>query len=325
MLPLRFIRQPYRRAVLDLRPMAISGEKGKSRPGAVLQIVGFTAGSLPGNGGVLFTEAAAGLILYQTVFRDHQGQAAVDNGLRRQNLLNIPQLGKPQLKGQAGGGQPFLPQIIQRTAVEYVQAEIAVDPQPAVPQDGQVADVPSQRGGDAQRSGVGQPLAELRFVPISPHTGQNGAPFPGKLRQSVPLCQQLQRNIETGRGQGQQRFRLRPCGDGDRQFRRFGGTVRIRQRGELQLPTLRHGAACLLQRGQRVPPQGIYRPGGEKQAVLHLRGAVRTAEGRAAGLLQAGFQIGGRQRLVLRRFRHGAADRDRVAVLVPNRQGGRLP
>ena len=111
--------------------MAVGREQRELCPGAVLKIVWLAAGSLLGDGVTRFGQGTAGFILHQTVFRDHQGQAAVDNGLRRQNLLNIPQLGKPQLKGQAGRGQAFLPQIIQRMAVEYVQAGIAANPQPA--------------------------------------------------------------------------------------------------------------------------------------------------------------------------------------------------
>ena len=239
--------------------------------------------------------------------------------------MDIPQLGEPQLKGQAGGGKPFLPQIVQGAAVEHVEPVIAANDQPGVPQKGQVADVARQGRGNAQLFGVGQPGAELGLVPVPPHPGKNGAPFPNKIRKGGPLRQQLQRNVHPGWRQGQQGFRLGPGGDRDCQLRGIGGAVDLRQRGVSGLPALRHGTAGRFQSRQSVPPQGVYRPGGEKQALRHIGGAVHAVKGGAAGLLQAGFQISRRQGLVLGRLRGGACGSDCVAVLVPHRQGDRLP
>ena len=129
--------------------MAVGREERKFRTGAILQEVELPAGGLLRNGGAVLTETAAGFVLYQTVFGNHQGQAAIDDGLRRKNLPDIPQLGEAQLKGQADRGEPLLPQVIHGAAVEHVQAVIAVYAQSGVPQKGQMADVSGQRGGDS--------------------------------------------------------------------------------------------------------------------------------------------------------------------------------
>ena len=284
MLPLGLVRQPHRRTVLDLRPVAVGREQREFCPGAVLKIVWLAAGSLLGDGVTRFGQVTAGFILHQTVFRDHQGQSAVDDGLCRDQLLDVPHLWEPQLEGQAGGGELLAPEIVQRAAVEHVEAEVTADSQPRVPQKGQVADVPRQSGGDAQFFGVGQPPAELGFISVPPDTGKNGAPLPGKVRQRVPLRQQLPREVDVGGGQGQQRFRLRPGCDGNGQGRGIGGAVQIRQGGEVLFPADRNGTTGVLQGGQSIPAQGVYRPGGEEQAVCYIGGAVRTVEGGAACL-----------------------------------------
>ena len=139
--PVRLVRKPEGGAVLQLRPVAVGREKGKAGAGAVLKVVGFAAGGVLRNGGAAFTEAAAGPVLHEAVFRDHQRQAAIDNGLCRNHLLHIPHLGEAQLKGQAGGGKILAPEIVQSAAVEHVEAEIAGNGQAAVPQQRQVAEV----------------------------------------------------------------------------------------------------------------------------------------------------------------------------------------
>ena len=187
-----------------------------------------------------------------------------------------------------------------------------------------MADIPRQSGGDTQFFSVGQPPAELRFISVPPDTGKNGAPLSGEVRQRVPLRQQFQREVDASGGQGQQRFCLRPGGDGNGQGRGIGGAVQIRQGGEVLFPADRNGTTGVLQGGQSIPAQGVYRPGGEKQAVCYIGGAVRTAEGGAACLLQTEFQIGSRQCLVLSRLRDGAFGGGHMAVIVPNCQGNRL-
>ena len=163
-LPLGLVRQPHRRTVLDLRPVAVGREQRELCPGAVLKIVWLAAGGLLGDGVTRFGQVTAGFVLHQTVFRDHQGQPTIDDGLRRDQLLDIPHLWELQLEGQAGGGERLAPEIIQRAAVEHVEAEVAADSQPRVPQKGQMADIPRQSGGDTQFFSVGQPPAELRFI-----------------------------------------------------------------------------------------------------------------------------------------------------------------
>ena len=304
--------------------MAVGREQRELCPGAVLKIVWLAAGSLLGDGVTRFGQVTAGFILHQTVFRDHQGQPAVDDGLCRDQLLDVPHLWEPQLEGQAGGGELLAPEIVQRAAVEHVEAEVTADSQPRVPQKRQMADVPRQSGGDAQLFGVSQPRPELGFISVPPDTGKNGTPLPGKVRQRVPLRQQLQGEVDVGGGQGQQRFRLRPGCDGNGQGRGIGGAVQIRQGGEVLFPADRNGTTGVLQGGQSIPAKSVYRPGGEKQAVCYIGGAVRTAEGGAACLLQTGFQIGSRQCLVLSRLRDGAFGGGHMAVIVPNCQGNRL-
>ena len=165
----------------------------------------------------------------------------------------------------------------------------------------------------------GKAIAELLSGKYAP-SGR----LPVSLPRNCGQLPQLQGEVDVSGGQGQQRFCLRPGCDGNGQGRGIGGAVQIRQGGEVLFPADRNGTTGVLQGGQSIPAQGVYRPGGEKQAVCYIGGAVRTAEGGAACLLQTEFQIGSRQCLVLSRLRDGAFGGGHMAAIVPNCQGNRL-
>ena len=83
-LPVLPVGQPERKAVLQLAAVAPDPQDGEAGPGAVGEDVALPAGGLFGDGGALGIQAAAFPVLHQAVLRDHQRQAAVDDGLRRE-------------------------------------------------------------------------------------------------------------------------------------------------------------------------------------------------------------------------------------------------
>ena len=68
-----------------------------------------------------FVAAMAESIFHDAVFRDHQRQAAVDDGLAGKALLKIADLLVAQLKGDGGGVQPLLFEKGQRDRVEDIE------------------------------------------------------------------------------------------------------------------------------------------------------------------------------------------------------------
>ena len=142
------------------------------------------------------------------------------------------------------------------------------------------------------------------------------------VRQGGKGPQQLQRHIDPGRLHGQKR-RAQLGGGGDRhgKFRRGSGAVRGVQSRNGQLPPDGRGDAGLRQGGQGLPAQGVDGAGGEGEPLVHGGLHTGAAVAGAAGLSKAGLQLLRRQAPGAGRFRHGARDRDGVAVRVGGGEG----
>ena len=67
--------------------MAEGRQQGEGGAGTVMERMALPAGGAGGHQGSGSGEAAALLILHQAVLRNHQGQAAINQRLRRQQLF----------------------------------------------------------------------------------------------------------------------------------------------------------------------------------------------------------------------------------------------
>ena len=246
------------------------------------------------------------------VLRDHQRQAAVDDGLAGQIFFQVPHLLVPQLEGHGGAGEALLLQKEEGAAVEHIEPEVAPQLQPQTLRHGEVAQVAQHGAGEV--GGALQRGAEGDLVPGAVDPGQHG-------KEAGELCkggrfhciQQLQGNIH-GVGQAGQFFRqlVRP-GDGHGElglFRR-GGRFRQGRLGKHAAGPLPPDGAGGELRGellQRLAAQAVEGAGGEHEPLvqLHLDGLRR--EHGAAGLAQALPQLACGKGAAARRLRHGAGD-----------------
>ena len=264
---------------------------------------------------------AAHRVAQGAVLRNHQWQAAVDDGLAGQVFGHVPYLLVPQLKGHRGALQPQALQKEQSAGIEHVEAEVTQQVQIQPLGDGQMAQVAD--GHTVETLGVLQQGAQAPLVRRAVNPGQHGAEFLPRPGGQVHCIQPVHGNIHDFRRRGQQFFRqLGPVRQGDRQLRRgchsrAGGQGGFR--GGAPWGRGRHGVG---QRVQSVPPQAVDGPGGQHEPVLHRQVKGRHGEHGAAGLAQPLAQFLRRQAAVSRRLRHGADDGDGVFAPLRRQRGG---
>ena len=260
-------------------------DDGELRAGAVHQLLR-----------ALLTHALSGAVFHDAVLRDHQGHPAVDQHFRVHALADIPDLGQGHLKAQGGGGQFHLAAQIHRPGIEDIQAEIAADPQTALPNRQQQAQIANQGLPDADAPGQAQLLLQSLQLAVVDDPGQGRNNMLSPLHQ-IPeqlrlLGQKMQRHIDGLGHQIQQ-----PSGE-LLQGRDLHGQTGLMAAAK-DLPEL-PGLAQLggfppgpdgHELGQNIPAHGV--DGGGGKGVAGLDAAVHTgaAEGGAAGLCQPGRQI----------------------------------
>ena len=305
--------------------MAVDAQHGEGGSGAVHQGVALGAGGLGGDAAAGFVQLAAQVILHQAIFRDHQRQAAIDDGLRGEDLFQVPDLGKTQLKGDAGALEPLVPKICKRAGIEYIQPEIAHHLHPRLPSQGEVADITCGNGCNAFFLYGGEMFQQFIFIPVPPNPGQNSTPLGVGFGQGVHLGEDLHGNIHPGGAQIQQLLGdLLSAHHGNRKFRRAGGPVGIGKGGGLKAAAPRRRDARLRQGLQSFPAQCVDGAGRKGQALLHLRLDAEAPVRRAAGLSQAAFDLFSGDGTVPGGLGNTSANGDFVTLAVCYRQGNRL-
>ena len=207
------------------------------------------------------TDAGAGAVFHNAVFRQHQREATVDDHLQRDGLGKIPDLGQRHLKAGAGRDQVLPPQPVHAAGIEDIELKIPPNPEPPGARQRKLAQIAAEHMPDSQVIDRVQLAADLAHLPVPDHPGQDHGklclvidlPGNGGVRRKL-----RQGDIEDGGLCPQQRGRqlIGPL-DTDRQNRRRG-TAGIEKRLGVA-PQMRRLPAAP-QRSQpveHVPPHGV--------------------------------------------------------------------
>ena len=139
------------------------------------------------------------------MFGQHQRQAAVYDGFRRQNLVQIPDLLGTQFKGDRGGGKSRPLQKAKRFGIGYIEPAVAPYRQSSFPAQGQVAQIGRCRPGSAPLRGRVQQGQQMGPVCVRINAGQYGPEHSRRDGEGRQRRNFLHRHIQQGGGKGQDR------------------------------------------------------------------------------------------------------------------------
>ena len=176
---LLFVAEHHRFAVIKGVAASRLGEEGKLAAGLVRKEM------LPFLAGAFSRSPADG-----AVFKDHQGQTAIDNGLAGQSLAHIPHLGEGHFKGQGGALEPLGFQLFQRLGIHDVQPKITPQGKAAFLQEGGMAHIGAHHLADPRLFALAQHRKERRPLAVKHDSGQNSS----HLKQLHRFRQPLQNN-----------------------------------------------------------------------------------------------------------------------------------
>ena len=189
-----------------------------------------------------------------------------------------------------------------------------------------MAEVGERHAHDAFFGGVLEQRAQNRLVLCAVDARQHREKFGSvEIRRKVKLRQQFDGHIHP-RGSERDQFLTQLLGpvEGDGQkrlvrvvFDRFG-------RDKVEYAAFRHGGALRFHLRKRFAAQGVERARADGEATVECDGALRRRKRRAAGFLEARFDLFRGDGAAARRLGHCAGDGHAVAVRIFRRQGHRL-
>ena len=142
------------------------------------QLRGACTRAVAGNGGgALGKVSTAERVRIQAVFREHQGKAAIDDGLARETLAEVPNLRVAQLERDARARKSLFFPESERGGVVDVQRPVAVQRCIESARERQVAEVADRHARDAFFGGVLEQRAQNRLVLRAVDTRQHREKF----------------------------------------------------------------------------------------------------------------------------------------------------
>lgn len=152
---LRLVREIENFAILNLAAAAPRAQHGEVLAAPVGQLRRACTRAVAGNGGgALGKVSTAERVRIQAVFREHQGKAAIDDGLAREALAEVTNLRVAQLERDARARKSLFFPESERGGVVDVQRPAAVQLAIKSTRERQVAEVADRHARDAFFGGV---------------------------------------------------------------------------------------------------------------------------------------------------------------------------
>ena len=190
----------------------------------------------------------------------------------------------------------------------------------------QVAEVADRHARDAFFGGVLEQRAQNRLVLRAVDARQHREKFgSAEMWRKVKLRQQFDGHIHP-RGSERDQFLAQLLGpvEGDGQKRLVRAVFDRFGQDKVEYAAFRHGGALRFHLRERFAAQGVERARADGEATVECDGAMRHRKGRAAGFLEARFDLFRGDGAAARRLGHCAGDGHAVAVCVLGRQVHRL-
>ena len=263
----------------------------------------------------------SGVVVDDAVFHDHQGQPSVDNGLQRDGLGQVPDLGQFQLKGGGGRRNTQALELLEGLAVVDADAKVAGHGEAQIQRPLHPVQSTSQSLGNPQVLEYLQLLLQLVLFPVPADAGQqNSYLYAGFLAGADGVRASgsfVAGQVDAGGLQSQQgRGDLLGAAHRQGDLRRPLGIFIAHAGVEFPLLPLGRQTTLAAELLQGLAAQSVEGGQGQAESLIHIGGDLLALVGSAAGALELSLHLLGGEGDVDGRLRDGSLHPGHVAQQV---------